>query len=264
MKTTIKTHRGDLRITEQNKGLYTDINVVTGDLVIYDDVEVELRNLHEVSGSIYVSENATLTAPALTEVSGYIDVRQNATLTAPALTKSGSIDVRQNATLTIPQTKGLNYISVDRTLFVIEKEKTSKGIKIYTGYVITSISDGKANKNNCYVAEKDNFFAHGDTVKKAIGDLNFKIVAEKLKNDPIKADTLFTVERYRIVTGACDLGCRDFMTRFAIPYTVEKDIHGNDKTVESEPMRADKLLPLLRQSNAYGVEKFESLIDFEY
>ncbi|MGJ1499648.1 hypothetical protein ACR79R_20210 [Sphingobacterium spiritivorum] len=258
MKKTIKTHRGDLRITQQNKGLFTDINVLNGDLVIYEGVEVELRNLTEVSGSIYVCENATLTAPALTEVSGSIDVYENATLTAPALTEvSGSIYVRQNAKLNIPQTKGLNYISVDRTLFVIEKEKTSRGVKIYTGYVITSIAEGKANKQNCFVGSKDDFFAHGETFKKAICDLNFKIVSEKLKNDPIKADTLFTVEKYRIITGACDLGCREFMNRFQIPYTVE-----NDQTVEAEPMRADKLLPFLRKSNAYGIEKFESLIDF--
>ncbi|MGJ1369538.1 hypothetical protein, partial [Sphingobacterium spiritivorum] len=228
----------------------------SGSISVYENATLTAPALTK-SGSISVYENATLTAPALTEVSGSIYVYENATLTAPALTKSGSISVYENAKLNIPQTKGLNYISVDRTLFVIEKEKTSKGVKIYTGYVITSIAEGEANKQNCFVASKDAFFAHGETVKKAIGDLNFKIVSEKLKNDPIQADTLFTVERYRIITGACDLGCREFMNRFNIAYTVV-----NDQTVEAEPMRADKLLPLLRQSNAYGIEKFESLIDF--
>ena len=112
-------------------------------------------------------------------------------------------------------------------------------------------------KQECFVAAKENFFAHGETIKKAVGDLQFKIVAEKLKHEPIKEDTQFTVKYYRLLTGACDLGCRGWMQANKIPFKVE-----GAETVEVKPMNAKELLPLLEKSNAYGVEKFKQLITF--
>ena len=103
-------------------------------------------------------------------------------------------------------------------------------------------------KQDCYVAEKDGFTAHGETVKKAIADLQFKIVAEKLKNEPIKADTMITVNHYRLVTGACELGVKAWMQQNGLTGT--------------EEMRADALLPILKKTNAYGLERFTQLIDF--
>ena len=42
----------------------------------------------------------------------------------------------------------------------------------------------KINKDEFFfIANKDSFYAHGETLKKAIGDLQFKLVAEKLKKD---------------------------------------------------------------------------------
>ena len=143
-------------------------------------------------------------------------------------------------------------------MFVIESEKTSKGIKICTGYNVLRITDGKFERQNCYVAEKDKFYAHGETVKKAIQDLQFKIRSEKLKNDPIKEDTQFTVKYYRLLTGACDIGCRNFMDSNKIPYKIE-----NGETVEVNPITAKELLPLLQKSNAYGLSKFLALITFK-
>lgn len=61
----------------------------------------------------------------------------------------------------------------------------------------------------------------------------------------------------RTITGACDTGCRDFMQRNNIPFKVE-----NDKTVEVNPIKAKDLLPLLEKSNAYGIERFRSLLTF--
>ncbi|WP_316743726.1 hypothetical protein, partial [Pedobacter antarcticus] len=151
----------------------------------------------------------------------------------------------EGATLNIPQTKNLEYKSVDNTLFVVEKEKTSKGIKIYTGYVITKIEEGKAVKKHCFVSEKDGFYAHGETVKKSISDLQFKIVAEKLRNEPILPDTIVTVNHYRLVTGACEAGVKSWMEQ---------------NNITSESIKASELLPLLRKTHAYGLERFEALI----
>lgn len=39
-----------------------------------------------------------------------------------------------------------------------------------------------------FVAQQDKYTAHGKTIKQAIQDLEFKKIAEKLKNEPIKAN----------------------------------------------------------------------------
>ncbi|CAA0144229.1 conserved hypothetical protein [Tenacibaculum maritimum] len=147
---------------------------------------------------------------------------------------------------------------VDKIPFIIEREKTTKGIRIYTGFNFKGPDENGSLKNETiYVAEKGNFFAHGSTVKLAISDVQFKIVAEKLKNNPINEDTEITVMYYRTVTGACDLGCREFMESNKIPFKVE-----NEKTVELTPIKARDLLPILEKNGAYGLSKFRNLVKF--
>ena len=149
----------------------------------------------------------------------------------------------------------LSYKNIDSLVFIIESERTSKGIRIYKGYNFVSMTDNVIEKQPCYVAEKDGFYAHGETLKKAIRDVQFKIVAEKIKKDPIYPDTELTVMYYRTITGACDHGCRSFMDKHKIAYRIE-----GDETVEVKPMKAKDLLPLLK--GKYGYEKFKSLITF--
>ena len=108
-----------------------------------------------------------------------------------------------------------------------------------------------------FIAQKGKYTAHGKTIKKAIEDLQFKRISEKLKKDPIKADTLFTVKYYRLLTGACDGGCRNWMQNNNIPFKVV-----GDNTVEVKPIKAKDLLPILEKSNAYGLDKFKQLITF--
>ncbi len=224
-------------------------NVYYGGIRITVDNQKEwnkkLKKITSISGSVYVRENATLTAPALTNIGGFVDMRENATLTAPALTQCGSIYVRENATLNIKQLKNIKYKSVDTKLFVIESEKISKGIKIYNGYNFILMNKNKIKKETCYVAEKGNFFAHGETVRKAISDLHFKIIAEKLKKQPIKKDTIITVQYYRLITGACEMGCKSWIVQNGI---------------KKEEMKAKNLLPLLEDTNAYGLSSFKKLI----
>lgn len=52
-------------------------------------------------------------------------------------------------------------------------------IKKTKGYIIYTTPFG-------YIAQKGDKTAHGNTIKKAISDLEFKFIAEKLKNEPIK------------------------------------------------------------------------------
>jgi hypothetical protein len=141
--------------------------------------------------------------------------------------------------LTINNTH-LNVKYVDGYCFVIEKQRKFKELTIYTGY-----NFGESIK--CYVAEKDGFTAHGKTPKDAIKDLEFKIISEKMKNDPIDKDTVITVQYYRAVTGACEFGVRNWM---------------KENNIEVEEIKAGELLPILKKSRAYGLEIFEKLLRF--
>ena len=137
-----------------------------------------------------------------------------------------------------------NYCYFDGILARVDAVSVKKGYTIYTTpfYVI---------------AQKGKYTAHEKTVKKAIESVEFKIVAEKLKKEPIKPDTLMTVKYYRLLTGACDMGVRDWMSRNNIAFKV---VDGN--TVEEKAMKAEELLPILEKSNAYGVERFKELVKF--
>ena len=140
-----------------------------------------------------------------------------------------------------------NIKCVDDSLFIIASKRTSQGIQIYSGYNFLSMEDKKIKKQNCFVAEKDKYFAHGESVKKAVGDLQFKIIAEKLKKEPIKKDTIMTMQHYRLITGACELGCRSWMKQ---------------NKITKERIKAEELLPILEKTNAWGLQQFKKLITF--
>jgi hypothetical protein len=98
-----------------------------------------------------------------------------------------------------------------------------------------------------YIVTKDGYSAHGKTLKQANEDINFKIASEKLKNEPILEDTIVTVKHYRLITGACEVGVKSWMQ--------ENNIN--------EGLTAKELLPILERTNAYGVDKFKSLISWD-
>ncbi len=104
---------------------------------------------------------------------------------------------------------------------------------------------GKLNES--YLVIDGKYSAHGETLKKAKEDLFFKINSEKIKNDPIKKDTMITMQYYRTVTGACEQGVRNWMQQ-------------NNMTKES--YRADELLPILVKTKAYQHNKFVALCRF--
>jgi hypothetical protein len=109
------------------------------------------------------------------------------------------------------------------------------------GYVIYTTPSG-------YIVQKGNFTAHGKTIKKSIEDLEFKIISEKLKKEPINADTVFTVQYYRTLTGACEQGCRQWLS--------------TNNMNDTDSILAKDLLTILEKTNAYGLDKFKKLITF--
>jgi len=272
-------HNGNLIITNDNKSSFKNLTSITGSLSIEAD-NASLPALTSITGSLSIkADNASLPAltsitgylyieadnaslPALTSITGYLYIEaDNASL--PALTSTGSLSIEaDNASLpaltsitgylyikadfnvNLKQLKNKTYKSIDGKLFIIESEKRTKGLKLYTGYNFLKLENGKIIKEVCFVAGKENFFAHGETPKAAINDCLFKIIAEKIKNEPILKTTKIDINYYHTVTGSCVLGIKSWMNQYNVP----------------EGLIAEKLLPILKKNNAYGLEKFKSLI----
>jgi len=235
---------GNIIVSENAKAEFP-VLTTSGNIDLSENAKAEFPVL-TTSGYIDLSENAKAEFPVLT-TSGNIYLSENAKAEFPVLTTSGNIYLRENAKFITKVTKRLNYKSVDNTMFVIESEKTSKGIKILGGYILRRIYKNKIVKEVCFVAEKDNFFAHGESVKKSITDLQFKLISVKLKKEPIKKDTIITVNYYRLITGACEMGVKSWM---------------QSNNIKKQEYKASELLPLLEKTNAYGLSKFKSLITF--
>ena len=217
---------------------------IIGDLIIAKGEQIKFPNLNEISSNIYLSENAKLDAPVLT-TSGYICLREN---NATYKTKYTSIEFVKGQFKTFKhRNKKYNAKRIDGLIFIVESEKTTKGIKIYSGFNLKGFDKGQFIKNQCYISEKDGFFAHGETIKKAISDVQFKAIADQLKKEPIKPETIITDQYYRIITGACEMGIKSW-----------KQSHN----VKADEITAKELLPILEKTNAYGYERFKQLCNF--
>ena len=95
-----------------------------------------------------------------------------------------------------------------------------------------------------YLVTDGTTHAHGDTLAKAKEDFRFKVIAEKLKKDPITKDTIITIQYYRIITGACEIGVNNWMEQ---------------NKIKKDRYKASELFPILEKTNAYGFDKFKQL-----
>ena len=109
-------------------------------------------------------------------------------------------------------------------------------------YIVKKIN---ATKEFYLVTDGDGFWSHGDTLKRAKEDLVFKVLSEKMKNEPLKMTDTVDVPRYRSITGACSTGVQMFRERHGLT---------KDKYTVAE------LLPILERNNAYGISRFKELV----
>jgi hypothetical protein len=239
----LTTVGGSLYISSDAK--LPNLTTVGGSLSIHSDAK--LPNLTTVGSYLSINSDAKLDAPNLTTVGSSLNINSDAKLDAPNLTTvGGSLYISSDAKLDALFLKDLKWKSVDGYLFVIESTKVKGDTTIYKGYNIKNVKDNVITKDECYVAEQGVYYAHGKTIKKAVEDVNFKTISEKLKKEPINKDTVINMNYYRLITGACEMGVQSF-------------IKGNGL---KESYKASELLPILEQSNAYGLSKFKELLTF--
>jgi len=156
------------------------------------------------------------------------------------------------------------YAIIDGIFCEILKEQTY----VVEGHDHAIYSAKKVNKEKYFfIVGRNGYYAHAEDLHQAFDDLSFKIASEQLKKEPITADTLIDVKHYRLITGSCDMGCRDFLQRNNLPYKVVKSGEQEqtvfcDENGNPTKMKASDLLPLLKKNNAYGLERFMKLVTF--
>jgi hypothetical protein len=189
-----------------------------------------------INGSLYLNSLTTVHKDFLkgTTINGYLDLS--------SLTDAKKEIVRANVRkLEVGYNSEQNYCYFDGTL--------SKVISVHKKGEYTIYQSPFE-----YVVQKGDWTAHGKTVKQAIQDLEYKVIAEQLRHDPILETTVITPQYYHIVTGSCNQGIESWINQ-------NFDNNQRESVLESG-ITAKDLLPILREKNAYGLAQFEKLISW--
>ena len=113
---------------------------------------------------------------------------------------------------------------------------------------IFKVKDISLNKILFIYSDGNEVHAHGKTLKEAKKQFDEKNEVLKIKSEPINLETVFTVSKYKLLTGACNLGIELFLKKNNIPYKIV-----NEEIIEEKPMVLSELLPLLEKNNEYGL-----------
>jgi len=109
-------------------------------------------------------------------------------------------------------------LCADGYLIVVDGHKNfNADIEVYKGRLFLGIENKKLKLEPCFLVSKGAQSAHGETLKEAMQDLNFKMAAdrgaEQYKN--LSKSSILTLEEaataYRIITGACKFGTEQFI-----------------------------------------------------
>lgn len=161
-------------------------------------------------------------------VGGYLDLRN---LTSEYTELNGKILSWQDG----------KYISADGVFSEVLSKKGNV-------YKLKKVSRDEIS----YLVTNGILHAHGQTLKDAKEGLKFKIISDKLKNEPINLDTIITIQHYRLITGACQFGVNQWLESNFKQEEIDK--------IESQGIKVREILPTLERSNAYGLQNFKKLI----
>ena len=174
----------------------------------------------------------------------------------PVLVKAGQIGVsldwegetlKENQYYMLIRGEFTPICVVDGDYMIPVSERNFNGYKIMHCFYENEYRDKKEDTTNVYVAEKDGIFAHGETIKKAIADVQYKYllsldVSEHVAR--IKKSGIMTAMDYRLLTGACEFGTNRFLKAYG--YTWE-DTASINKVIEVT-------------KGQYGHERLEELL----
>jgi len=178
------------------------------------DIRGSFPKLTTVGGGLDCSETDTKGSfPQLTTVGGYLDCRGADTKGAfPQLTveHTNTTQARRRVSQAFLDQ---GFLLSDGILSKIVFTRTSGGVRIHKVVTVGQI-------NETYCIEQDGVFSHGDTLKEARESFVYKVSdRDKSKYSEWTVETKITrkeaIESYRVITGACEAGTRNFVETHA-------------------------------------------------
>ncbi len=244
----LKMVGGYVYVCENSELKAPALKTVGGYVDVWSNAKLKAPALETVGGSVYVRENAVLKAPELKTTVGSIDVHSNAEL--PALkTVGGSVDVLESVELPTLKTVG-GYVSVgtndelrnnkevksnvpgtaDEGRRKLTREFEDEGYSFADG-VLAKIISRRGNvwrvvmcgeTEVSYVVSNGEAYSHGKTLKEARDGLIYKIGSRdtsKFKTWTLNrvVSKAEAIEAYRVITGACEAGVRQWMEQHKTP-----------------------------------------------
>jgi len=199
----------------------------------------------ENHGYVYLGSLTTL--PDNVKFENHGDVNLGSLTTLPDNVKfenHGDVDLGSLTTIDY-RNKVLNLKQIDGYTMIINSKKTKGDFTIYN---CRYFGGGELNKlKKVYVAEKGEYYAHGETVKQAIEDVNFKFMQNTFNLEDlisaIKAKQTININEYRMLTGACGAGVDDFRER---------------KNIEATELSIDEVISLTK--GEFGHDKIVKLL----
>ena len=186
-------------------------------LKCFNLTETLFTGQEEIKGSLYL-ENVTSIPDGFNPTVGrYLDLRSLTSIPEGFNpTVGGSLDLGYNSKHIGANVSKLNLIEFQGGKFVLVDGIFSEVISRKSN-IIYAKKYG-SNQHFYIVTDGNNNYSHGDTIKEAKEDLIFKIgnrSKDDYKNLTIESKLKFdeAVKCYRVITGACQFGVKDFLYR---------------------------------------------------
>ena len=203
----LTTVGGDVRVSGSAK--FEALTTVGGDVSVYNSAKFDAPKLTTVGGYVSVYNSAKFDAPKLTTVGGYVRVDSTANLDAPKLENKNNTSAKEIAARALSLSFSLRgLIKIDGILSWLISEKTIGNVTVYEIKIVGKL-------NNSYAVKRGDVYSHGETIEKAIADLRYKISSRDTSefkdwNVSAKRTSDYCIKAYRVITGACEQGVRDF------------------------------------------------------
>ena len=180
-----------------------DNGFIEGDLYLYRLTSIPEGFNPTVGGDLYLSSLTSIPEGFSPTVGGSLDLYSLTSIpesfAAKALTiYCRNIDQRWN---------GIRLLSVDGEVMRLLSQHEVGDVTVYRAEYWGG--------DKCVIAKVGDYYAHGETVREAVSDANFKRLQATVNVDQIVAEVKSTQrvtrEHYRLLTGACKLGTERFL-----------------------------------------------------
>ena len=196
--------------TKENNGR---INII-GNFTL--PLSVDHSALQSVGGDLDCERATEISLPQLQSVGGYLDCR---TATEVSLPQLQSVGWYLNLRTAIIAKKRYDIEEIDGLPGLKKGDaRDVNGFKIQKIQIAKNYHNGEFHGEICYVASNRGINAHGDTIRQAIADVEFKGIdreAECRKYKKFTPETVLDVAEwykvYRNITGACSTGAWNFI-----------------------------------------------------